>query len=161
MWSWKVQEINNSYIGKCKLVCLSKQRQHKLYHKLCQIFKTYYNKINVYQLNFIKLPNPNIQTSPFPALLIKMEQNGQTDHRHEDQSLTQKGEPGEEGCRAEVEQRQKQHNKVERDSLGFIPPVVKQRCVCTVITDIMQANAAVLMWIHIWVWTNHWDRWWN
>lgn len=72
--------------------------------------------------------------------------------------LTQKSEPGKEGGRAEVEQWQKQHNKVERDSVGFIPVLVKQHCVCTVITDIMLANASVLMLVHIRIWTNHWKR---
>lgn len=49
-------------------------------------------------------------------------------HCHEKQCLTQKSEPGEEGGGAEVEQRQKQQNKVERDSVGFTPVLVKHCC---------------------------------
>lgn len=72
----------------------------------------------------------------------------------EKKSLTKKGEPGEEGGRTKVEQWQKYCNKVQRDGVGFIPPVVKQCCVCIIITVIMLANAAVIIWIR----TNHWKR---
>lgn len=43
--------------------------------------------------------------------------------------LTQEGEAGEEGGRAEVEQRQQQDNEVEWDGVGLAPPAVEHRCV--------------------------------
>lgn len=87
---------------------------------------------------------------------MKMEQNRQTIISMK-KHLTQKSEPGKEGGRSEVEQWQKQYDKVERDGVGFIPVSVKHCIICTVVTDIMPANASVI-WIHIWVWTNHWKR---
>lgn len=38
-------------------------------------------------------------------------------------SITQEGEPGKEGSRAEAEQRQQQDDQVQRDGAGFTPPV--------------------------------------
>lgn len=40
-------------------------------------------------------------------------------------SITEEGEPGEEGGGAEAEQRQQQHDQVQGDGAGFTPPVSK------------------------------------
>lgn len=64
--------------------------------------------------------------------------------------LTQEGEPGEEGSRAEAEQRQQQDDEVQRDGVGFAPPLLEQGAISTAAADQRDDGRVVVFRLSVW-----------
>lgn len=67
--------------------------------------------------------------------------------------LTQEGEPGEEGGRAEAQQRQQQDDEVERDGVGFAPPLLERGAISAG-ADQRDDHGVVVSRLSVWERTN-------
>lgn len=70
--------------------------------------------------------------------------------------LTQEGEPGKEGGRAEVEEGEEQQDEVERDGVSLTPPVVKHSCRAVSAPHQQDTSIATMFGVRKWTY-NCWE----